>query len=125
VNVSFKRGRITPTKTGKARRVDMSDQLGGVLRTFHIQRKKEALQEAKGGVVPFIFHEKNGRHLSQNTVRNVFKRRLGKAGLRDIRLHDIRHDSASLLRSDGASPVYVKEQLGHSGIQMTVDITDT
>jgi len=39
-----------------------------------------------------------------------------------MRFHDIRHTSASLLLSNGESPVYVKEQLGHSSIQMTVDI---
>jgi len=43
-------------------------------------------------------------------------------GLREIRFHDIRHTVASLFLSDGASPVYVKEQLGHTSIQMTVDI---
>ncbi len=44
------------------------------------------------------------------------------AGTREIRLHDIRHTYASLLLSNGESPVYVKEQLGHSSIQITVDI---
>ena len=39
-----------------------------------------------------------------------------------MRLHDIRHTYASLLLSRGESAVYVKEQLGHSSIQMTVDI---
>ena len=39
-----------------------------------------------------------------------------------MRLHDIRHTYASLLLSRGESPVYVKEQLGHSSIQMTVDV---
>jgi integrase len=34
----------------------------------------------------------------------------------------IRHSYASLLLSNGESPVYVKEQLGHSSIQMIVDI---
>jgi len=47
---------------------------------------------------------------------------LRKAGLREIRVHDVRHTYASLLLSDGASLVYVKEQMGHSSIQMTVDI---
>jgi integrase len=41
-----------------------------------------------------------------------------------MRLHDIRHTFASLLLSRGESPVYVKEQLGHSSIKMTVDIYD-
>ncbi|MBW2339958.1 MAG: tyrosine-type recombinase/integrase [Deltaproteobacteria bacterium] len=39
-----------------------------------------------------------------------------------MRFHDIRHTFASLLLSKGESPVYVKDQLGHSSIQMTVDI---
>jgi integrase len=60
--------------------------------------------------------------MEQHYIRRVFKRLLSKAGLREIRVHDIRHTTASLLLSDGASPVYVKEQLGHTSIQMTVDI---
>ena len=44
------------------------------------------------------------------------------AGLRDIRFHDVRRTFASLLLSDGASVVYVKEQLGYSSIQTIVDI---
>lgn len=121
VSKSFKRGRITPTKTGKTRRVDMSNQLCDVLKALQTQRKRDALQRGVA-VNPFLYFEKNGQPLSQNTVRKVFKRILQKAGLREIRIHDIRHSFASLLLSDGQSPVYVKEQLGHSSIQMTVDI---
>jgi integrase len=121
VNRSFKRGRLTPTKTGKTRRVDMSDQLCDVLNALQIRRKRDALQSGTA-INPFLFFERNGQPISQNTVRNVFKRILTKAGLREIRIHDIRHSFASLLLSDGQSPVYVKEQLGHSSIQMTVDI---
>ncbi len=54
--------------------------------------------------------------MEQNYIRRVFKRLLTKAELREIRLHDVRHTYASLLLSDGASPVYVKEQLGHTSI---------
>ena len=45
-----------------------------------------------------------------------------KAGIRKIRLHDLRHTFGSLLIQNGASIVYVKEQMGHSSIQVTVDI---
>jgi integrase len=121
VERSYKLGRITPTKTGKVRRVDMSDQLIEALRTLHALRKREALKGGQGEVKEVIFH-RNGKHMEQNYIRRVFKRMLTKAGLREIRLHDIRHTFASLLLSDGASPVYVKEQLGHTSFQMTVDI---
>ena len=34
----------------------------------------------------------------------------------------MRHTFASLLLQQGESPVYVKEQMGHSSIQVTVDL---
>ncbi len=44
------------------------------------------------------------------------------AGLRKVRIHDLRHTFASLLIQDGANLAYVKEQLGHSSIAVTVDL---
>jgi integrase len=121
VSRSYKLGRMTPTKTGKIRRVDMSDHLLKTLRNLHTIRKQQALKGGLGEVIDSIFH-RGGKPMEQNYIRRVFKRLLVKAGLREIRLHDVRHTYASLLLSDGASPVYVKEQLGHTSIQMTVDI---
>ena len=46
---------------------------------------------------------------------------LERAGLRRFRCHDLRHTFGSLLIQDGASLAYVKEQKGHSSIQITVD----
>jgi hypothetical protein len=46
---------------------------------------------------------------------------LKKAGLRRVRFYDLRHSFTSLLLQQGESPVYVKEQLGHSSIQITVN----
>jgi hypothetical protein len=74
-----------------------------------------------GDVVETGFHHK-GKWMKQNHIRRVFKRVLQKAGLREIRLQDTRHSFASLLSTDGVTPVYVKEPLGHSSIQMTVDV---
>jgi len=121
VQRSFNNGRVSPTKTGRHRRVDMSDQLSESLRSLLVDRKKEALKTGRGEVVEWIFH-RNNEPIAQNSARNVFKRILGKAGLRHRRIHDIRHTYVSLLLSNGQSPVYVKEQVGHSSIQVTVDI---
>ncbi|MGC1942245.1 MAG: tyrosine-type recombinase/integrase [Candidatus Acidiferrales bacterium] len=43
------------------------------------------------------------------------------AGLRRITFHALRHSYASHLIQAGASLTYVKEQMGHSSIQVTVD----
>ena len=41
--------------------------------------------------------------------------------MRPIRIHDIRHTYASLLLQMGESMIYVRDQLGHSSIRITVD----
>lgn len=38
-----------------------------------------------------------------------------------IRIHDLRHTFASLLIQQGESLAYIKEQMGHHSIKMTVD----
>jgi len=121
VERSFKRGRVGKTKTGKVRRVDMSDQLAATLKALLIESKRQTLSSGKGESVAIVFH-RDGVHMEQNYIRRVFKKLLQKAGIREMRIHDIRHTFASLLLSNGESPVYVKDQLGHSSIKMTVDI---
>lgn len=120
VQRSFRHGRTTRTKNKKTRRVDMSNQLYVELKALYTIRKKESLKSGKR-IIEVIFHT-NGEPTSQNTIRNIWKRILNKADLRNMRFHDIRHSFSSMLLSKGESPVYVKDQLGHSSIQMTVDI---
>ena len=48
-------------------------------------------------------------------------RRLESTGLGKIRFQDLRHGFGSLLIQGGTSLAYVKEQIGHSSMQVTVD----
>lgn len=121
VKRSYRRGIIGPTKTGKTRRVDMSNQLTEALKMLSKRRKREALRDGMGEPVETIFH-RDGEPMDQKFIRRQFKRILRKAGFRDMRFHDIRHTYASLLLTQGESLVYVKEQMGHHSIQVTVDI---
>ena len=50
------------------------------------------------------------------------KKLLQKAGLPDVRFHDLRHSVATMLLSMGTHPKVVQELLGHSQISMTMDI---
>jgi Phage integrase family len=56
-----------------------------------------------------------------NLCHRVFLPVLVKARIRKIRLHDLRHTFGSLLLQNGASIRYVKEEIGHSSIQVTAD----
>lgn len=45
-----------------------------------------------------------------------------KSGVKQIRLHDLRHSHASLFIELGFTPLLVSERLGHEKIQTTLDI---
>ena len=114
------RGVLTSPKSHQRRRVDMSAQLAATLLAWRRQQRARCVE--KGVPVPdWVFPSLEGTPLEERNVRHVFKRLLEKAELRQIRIHDLRHTYASLLLQQGESVVYVKEQLGHSSIQLTVD----
>ncbi len=70
----------------------------------------------------YVFCTSTGKHLSPgNDVLVQLKKLLVKAGLPDIRFHDLRHSTATLLLSKGVHPKVVQEILGHSEISMTLD----
>jgi integrase len=47
---------------------------------------------------------------------------LRRAGVRDVRFHDLRHTCATLLLTKGVHPKIDSEMLGHSSIAITLDI---
>ncbi len=49
-----------------------------------------------------------------------FHRALRRAGLRRIRVHDLRHTAASLLIATGADLAAISRQLGHANPQITL-----
>lgn len=69
-----------------------------------------------------VFCWEDGRPLAPNAFLSRFQTILANAGLRRIRLHDLRHAHASLLLLRGVPAKLVQERLGHSSIAMTLDI---
>jgi integrase len=137
VQRNLSRGKISVTKNGKDRKVDMSSQLAEVLSDLLSKRRAEALrvEMAKSAderreaaavinevMEGWLFQAPAGTQIDPSNLRKLFKRLLIDAKLRRVRFHDLRHTFASLLLSNGESPAYVKEQMGHSSIQVTVDI---
>lgn len=69
-----------------------------------------------------VFCNDEGNVLDAHNIRKrVFYPALEKAGLRRIRIHDLRHTFASLLINQGENLKYVQHQLGHASITTTVD----
>jgi integrase len=59
--------------------------------------------------------------LSPRNDYRDFQRLVGAAGLRRVRVHDLRHTAASLMLAQGVSPRVVMEILGHSQISVTMN----
>lgn len=70
----------------------------------------------------YVFCTLHGAHLNPNHVVEEFKKLLTRAGLPNIRFHDLRHSAATLLLSLGIHPKVVQELLGHTQISMTIDV---
>ena len=101
----------------------MSRQLQDTLKSLLLERKKETLQKGWNELPLWVFISETGSMLDGDNIRHrVFFAVFKKAGLRHIRQHDLRHTFASLLIQQGAPLAYVKEQMGHHSIQVTVDI---
>lgn len=119
-------GRIEFPKNGKIRRVDLSLILADTLRELRARRREEALSRGWPAVLEWVFVTEVGLPIWKSDFeRRVFHKALEKADLRRIRFHDLQHTFASRLLQNRGSVVYVKDQLGHHSIKVTVDAMAT
>lgn len=117
------RVQIGAPKSGQARRVDLPSALVARLRARQSLCEAEAIVQGRE-LSSWVFPAPSDGSKPINAAHLRFKvwyRLLRVAGLRGVRLHDLRHTFASLLLQAGEPIAYVKEQLGHSSIQVTVD----
>lgn len=114
---------FTTPKSGKGRSLKLTRQAVEALKAHRAAQNIERLKvgnlwEDHG----LVFCTHGGRPLdSHNVARTSFKPLLKRAGLPDIRFHDLRHTCATLLLSRGHHPKLVQELLGHASVALTLD----
>ena len=69
-----------------------------------------------------VFCNIHGGYFNPGYVWRLFKKVLKKAGLPDVRFHDLRHGVATVLLAARVDLKVVSELLGHSSVAVTVDI---
>jgi integrase len=111
---------IGAPKSGEAGRVDVGPKL---LARLKGRRDTMAAEAALNGRDPWVFPALGdpSKPLNAKSVQNAWTRLLTLAGLRHIRIQDLRHSYASSLLQAGESIQYVKTQLRHSTMKLTVD----
>jgi integrase len=111
-------------KSARSRRtIALSPDAIQVLREH--REHQEKLREALGKPLTdkdLVFCNEEGKPWRPNTITRAWNTQAKKAGVPVIRLHDARHTHASLMLKAGIHPKIVQERLGHSSIQMTLDI---
>ncbi|MCZ6904125.1 MAG: site-specific integrase, partial [Acidobacteria bacterium] len=123
VQRNLQSGRFTSLKSHKPRRVDLSRGLRRVLLDLRDKRLLEAFQRGTDLDSELVFPSSTGGPQdAANLVHRGFKPCLVRAGIREIRFHDLRHTFGSQLIQSGAPLVYVRDQMGHSSIRVTADI---
>ncbi len=123
VGLRARRLLVGAPKSGQARRVDLPAVLVARLGERRSVREAEAAL-AGHELSSWVFPSPSDPTKPLNAEHLRFKvwyRVLRHAQLRGVRLHDLRHTYASLLLQAGEPIGYVKAQLGHSSIQVTVD----
>jgi integrase len=68
---------------------------------------------------PYVFADESGRPFDKKAVSMSFRRACQRAGIKDLRFHDLRHDFATLLINRGASLYQLQRILSHSDPRMT------
>ncbi len=118
------RTKVIPLKTKNGRRrVDLSDDLLSTLAALKKKRQEEALKRGSNEISEWVWANEQGKRIDINNVKvTSFKRVLRKAGLREIRYHDLRHTYASQLLAQGEPVTYVSRQLGHANPQITFKV---
>lgn len=124
--VAFRKGSLivnTP-KSGKLRTIDVPVSLVTRLRELRsIRHAEAAVAGAEASRWLFPSATDSDKPLNDAWFRDrVWRPLLEKAEVRHVRVHDARHTYASLMLRRGVPPPYISRQLGHSSIQVTVDL---
>lgn len=105
--------RESPLKTKNAyRQIILPDEVTAVL----LEKK-----ERDNGLSEYVFPSPTGGPLAPDCVLHMLHRVLNRAGLADIRFHDLRHTFATLALQNGVDIKTVSGMLGHYSAGFTLD----
>lgn len=112
--------KLSEPKSRHSRRViNVPRGLAELLREHQLRQTVELEQNADN----LVFPNQNGKLMDHSTLlRHIFWPALRMSGLPKIRFHDLRHSFASMLINRGENIKYIQRVLGHSSVQITLDV---
>lgn len=115
---------VLPTKTKRSNRtVPLPERCRYALADHHARiQRRNGHPGAPARPDGYVFGTTNGTPLDPRNLTRMFGELCRSLGLRTLRLHDLRHTCVSLLLAQGVHPRVVMEIVGHSAIEMTMNV---
>ena len=112
-----------PKTSHSRRRVAMTPKLSIFLKEYKTERLWLYQQMEKQLTLDdLVFASVEGKPIDPGVLTHNFSRIATRAGLSNVRFHDLRHTFASLMLLRGAKPKVISEALGHSSVAFTMNV---
>jgi integrase len=113
-----------PPKTRRSRRtVPLPGICADALKAHRDRQAEEAAESLHPWPpITLVFTTIVGTPVDPNNFSRTFARWCREAGVPTVRLHDLRHTCVSLLLTLGVNPRVVMEIVGHSALEMTMNV---
>lgn len=124
-DVDFKRNQISITKTYyRTERQDVITEPKTKQSVRLIEITKFLKQEIKDFIDSHYEVPENERlfPIVQEAVQHKMKHQMEKAGVKKIRVHDLRHSHIALLIEKGMQPLVIAQRVGHDFVNTTMNI---
>lgn len=111
-------GQVFGTSNPKSKAGTRLLVLPAVVRKALEQHAEEMFLE--GQTSEFVFLTKEGEHFTKSNLIKHFQKLSKKAGVPVMRFHDLRHTAVSIMGKSVADMAFLKTQIGHSDIKLTI-----
>lgn len=114
----------TPKTKNSKRVISIDSATLSILKSWKKDQIKIYFKNGKHfeGDENFIFTNQRGEWVHIHNFIRYFKRFIADHGFKTITPHGLRHTHASLLFSAGVEPKNISDRLGHSTVQITLDL---
>lgn len=114
----------TPKTNRSYRTISVDQNTLLILKSWKTEQMKVYFKQGKRfeGDENFVFTNSKCDWVKISTFFQRFKRFIEKNNLKQISPHGLRHTHASLLFSAGVEPKNISDRLGHSTVQITLDL---
>ena len=98
-----------------------------ITKTYYRTERKDVITEPKTKQsvrtkeIPEFLKNERLFPIVQEAVQHKMKHNMVKAGVKKIRVHDLRHSHVAYLINKGIEPILIKERLGHKDIRITLN----